>query len=137
MALIDLGTLRNIWKDVSDWVRGINSYKPSVKVPDTVHVFPVGANSCVSKKITVPTSNGVVPLEDTPVASGAYFAADSSNSGLIYIFPISSDSTQVVPLGAGDSIFWPVNNLDLLAVTSNAANQAVYVWGVNNAPQVD
>ena len=87
-----------------------------------------GKSTAIAGKVTV-TAGSPVSLPDQPCGEGATFIAGSANAGLIYLYPASGSKDDVMPLAAGDSVFWPVGNLNALKADASADNQSLHWMG--------
>lgn len=64
MAIITLATLRDYWKNVSDWVTGVSTSEPNVKLTGRkVRLTPINANSTTTINAS---SSEVVTIQATP-----------------------------------------------------------------------
>lgn len=100
----------------------------SIDPQSTIKTFKVGSIATATNPTRLITAS-------TVVKQGALIKADSANTGKVYI----GDSTVTLPatagtcgyeLSAGESVFIPITNLNLLYAYASAASQAVFVMGV-------
>jgi len=80
-------------------------------------------------KITVATAGTPVAPASTTFIGGVTFIADATNTGTVSVYPSAGVIGDVYPLSAGDSIFWPVADLNELKVDASANGQKVYWMG--------
>lgn len=85
-----------------------------------------GSNTALGGKITVTTAGTPITPSSQAVTQGVTFIADPNNTGNVYVFPAAGAKTDVVPLAAGDSVFWPVDNVDTLKVDADVSSEGVY-----------
>lgn len=88
-----------------------------------------GKTTAIAGKMTVATAGTPGTLTDQDCGEGVTCIAASSNTGMIYVYPVAGSKEDVVPLAAGDSIFWPVGNLAALKVDSSVNGDSVYWMG--------
>ena len=111
-------------------------WKPTlVKVVDsngdmlTITEVSAGRATAVAGKVTVTTAATPVSPGSHLCGPGATFVANASNTGAIYVYPAAGAKTDVIPLNAGDSLFWPVANTNALLVDASVSGESVYWMG--------
>jgi hypothetical protein len=88
-----------------------------------------GYNTALAGTTEVISAGIPTPLGNQSLSSGVTVIANESNTGNVYVFPATGSKTQVVPLAAGDSVFWPVSNLSTLRVDADNSGSSVYWMG--------
>jgi hypothetical protein len=133
-VIVQVGSLRDLWKKVSDWVTGVSTDKPFVRVDGKVITNNSARITPAAGKITIAAAGAPFTFTEAKVCgSGFYLVADPKNTGDVYVYPKNDTSKKedVVPLAAGDFIYWPVNDLMNLKFDASVNNQSVYWWGVD------
>ena len=88
-----------------------------------------GKLAAVGGKVTVTTAVTPVSPGNHECGTGATFIASTTNTGVIYVYPAAGEKTEVIPLYAGDSLFWPVANTNALLVDASVSGESVYWMG--------
>ena len=88
-----------------------------------------GRTAAVAGKVTVTTAATPVAPGDHPCGPGVTFIASTANTGVIYVYPAAGAKTDVIPLSAGDSLFWPVANTSALLIDASVSGESVYWMG--------
>lgn len=122
MATITLGTLRDYWKGVYDWVTGASASEPKVVLS--------GRNSILSGEKVVaaagPANAAPLAASAIPVAS-VTIQAKPGNVGSAYI---GGSAAQYVELQPGDSVVIPAADVSLAYVYVDNANDGVNWIGI-------
>lgn len=85
------------------------------------------ANVAGNKTVTVAGTPELLGVDQQ--IQGVYVTASPSNTGAVYIFPVTGAKTDVIPLNAGDSDFWPISNLNGLKIDADVSGDGVYWKG--------
>lgn len=99
------------------------------KFPHTQRTKSCGRETAIAGKITVTTAGTPVTPPDQDCGEGVTFIASQSNSGLICVYPAAGAKTDVAALSAGDSMYWPVGNLQALKIDASEDGQSVFWMG--------
>ena len=85
--------------------------------------------TAVGGKVTVTTAATPVSPGSHDCGVGATFIASTTNTGVIYVYPVAGEKSDVIPLYPGDSLFWPVANVSALLVDASVSGESVYWMG--------
>lgn len=107
MAVITLGTLRDYWKAVSDWVTSTSNSQPKVIV---------GGSNSISTGQTIVTTLPATLSADQPAAEIA-LQADITNTEDIFV---GGATGQFVRLEPGATLSIAITNANLLFVRTEA-----------------
>lgn len=88
-----------------------------------------GRTTAVAGKTVVTTAGTPVTLGSQACGDGVTVIANPANTGKVYVFPAAGSKTDVVPLAAGDSNFFPVANISALKVDADTSGDSVYWQG--------
>lgn len=88
-----------------------------------------GRDTAIAGKITVTAAGTPITPASLSCGPGVTFIANLSNVGEIYVYPAAGIKTDVVPLRAGDSIFWPVANVSALKIDASVGGESIYWMG--------
>lgn len=88
-----------------------------------------GRATAIAGKVTVTTAATPVAPGNHPCGPGVTFIASTTNTGVIYVYPAAGAKTDVIPLSAGDSLFWPVANTSALLIDASVSGESVYWMG--------
>lgn len=87
---------------------------------------PITAAAVFSGQVTVTTANTAVPGPDISNARGFYICGRGTNTGVIYVGNDGAGdvaSTNGYTLTAGQQIFWPGTNLNLLYFDASVSGE--------------
>ena len=85
-----------------------------------------GRSTYIAGKIVVSVAGTAKIPVSTPCGDGVTFIASATNTGVVYIYPVGGNKTDVFPLTAGSAIFVPVKNLNVLMIDVSVSGESVY-----------
>lgn len=112
MAVITLGTLRDYWKAVSDWVTGTSNSQPKVVV---------GGSSAISTGQIVATTLPATLSADQAVSEVAV-QADITNTNDVFI---GGPTGQTIRLEPGATLTIAITNVNLLYTRTDSGTATV------------
>jgi hypothetical protein len=95
----------------------------------TTQAVSTGRAIAVAGKTVVTIAGTPVNLGSQVCGDGITVIANPANTGKVYVFPAAGSKTDVVPLVAGDSNFFPVANISALKVDADTSGDSVYWQG--------
>lgn len=129
MANITLGTFRDYWKNVSDWVKGIDvASKPKVSIPDGVALTGRNVEELIFVNAVALTDNAIKFTDVIDVSkykSITFFAINTHNQAIV-IYP--QLNTQRAAYWNGSAFVSTTS--DTLSIPSDATYQSRHV--INN-----
>jgi hypothetical protein len=118
MATISIGTLKQLWQTVADWVNGTdNLSKPKVTI--------AGSDSLSGKLVTVVTNGNKVQLANIPCREVTVIAR-KGNTGSIYVGGSDVSRFQFgVELEANESFTFSISNANLIYIDSSISGEGI------------
>jgi hypothetical protein len=118
MATISIGTLKQLWQTVADWVNGTdNLSKPKVTI--------AGSDSLNGKLVTVVTNGNKVQLANIPCREVTVIAR-KGNTGSIYVGGSDVSRFQFgVELEANESFTFSISNANLIYIDSSVSGEGI------------
>lgn len=108
---------------------GIVGWLSAIWLALSAGITRAGRTTAIAGKVTVVAAATPVSPGSHPCGEGVTFVASTANTGAIYVYPAAGAKTDVVPLYAGDSLFWPVANTSALLVDASVSGESVYWMG--------
>lgn len=115
---ITVGELRQLWQNVSDWVKGTDTTsKPKVTI--------AGSDTLNGKLMNVTTAGNRTQLDNIPCKEVTVIAR-KGNTGSIYVGGIDVSSIQFgVELEADQSFTFSVSNANLIYIDASISGEGV------------
>ena len=82
-----------------------------------------------SGKIEITSAGTPKSMGSVKSTVGIYVTADPTNAGSITVFPVGGNAADNLKLYAGDSDFWPVDNLSDLQIDGTDNGDVLYWKG--------
>ena len=130
MSIIQLGTITQLWQNVSDWATGASAIKPKIQIDQTVQgvtngVSIVGSLANVGNVLAVTTAGTRVQLPNIPCREVTVIAR-RLNTGYIYAGDVNVSATVFgVELAVKESFTFAVANANQVWIDSSISGGGI------------